>query len=87
MVVCVVGSPRFHTLSREAVAFLSEIINRVTITGRYLRCSSDLTASDTKIYSDVHDVPTVARRKIRRTNEGSAYWDYLRGREQLESRL
>ena len=44
---------------------MSESINRVTIIGRYLGRGSDLMASEAMKYSDVHDVSTVTRRKIR----------------------
>ena len=64
-VVFTVGSPKLHAYSREVVAFLSESINRVIITGRYLRCGSDPTVSEGKRYSDIHDVSTVARRTTR----------------------
>ena len=37
MVACVAGSPKFHPRSVEVAAFLSEIINREIITGRYLK--------------------------------------------------
>ena len=63
MVVWAVGSLRLHACTFEASAFLSERINRVIITGRYLRHRSDLT--QTKRDSDVHDDCTVVWRKIR----------------------
>ena len=64
MVICVAGPPRFHASSCEAAAFLSERINRVTITGRYLGRGSDLIASEAEGCSDVHDVSTVTQRKF-----------------------
>ena len=65
VIVYTTGSPRFHACSCEALAFLSESINRAIITGRYLRHGSDLMGSEAERYSDVHVVSTVAREKIR----------------------
>jgi len=42
MVVRTLGPLRLHPCSCEVAAFLSESINRVIITGRYLRRGSDL---------------------------------------------
>lgn len=58
MVVCEVGPPRLHACL-EAVAFLSEIISRVIIIGRYLGHSSNQTVSGEKRYPDIHDTLTV----------------------------
>jgi hypothetical protein len=63
MVVCVVGSPKFHFC--EAAAFLSESINRVTITGINLRRGSDLMVLEAKRYPDIHDASPIVWRKIR----------------------
>ena len=50
MVLFIVGSPKLHTSPSEAVAFLSESINRVIITGRYLTWSSDPAASEQEVF-------------------------------------
>jgi len=42
MVVLVVSSPKRHTPSWEVLAFLSESSRRVIMTGRNLRCGSDV---------------------------------------------
>ena len=62
--VCVVGSPRPHACSCEALAFLSESSNRVIITGIYLRHGSDPMVSEAERYSDVHCVSAVLRKII-----------------------
>ena len=62
MVVFIVGSPKLPAPSCKALAFLSESINRVVITGVYLTRDSDLMASEVRGYLDVHDVSTVVRR-------------------------
>ena len=63
MVVCVVDSPRLHPRSCASAAFVSESINRVIITGRYLRNGSDLLISETKRYPDTYPMVPLLRRE------------------------
>ena len=70
MVVCVAGSARLHPCSCAASCFLRERINRVIITGTYLRRDSDLMVSKENRSSDLHNISTIARRKTRWINEG-----------------
>jgi len=62
--VNLVAPPKSHPCSRTVLAFLSESSNRVIITGRNLRHESDSMVSEAKRYPDLHDVSTIARRKI-----------------------
>ena len=48
MAVCAVGSAMLHPCSCAASCFLRESINRVIITGIYLKCGSDWMASEEK---------------------------------------
>jgi hypothetical protein len=75
MAVCVVGSPKFHSCG--AAAFLSESINRVTITGINLRRGSDLIVSEENRYPDIHDVSPIGRGGIRWTDGRNTGWNHL----------
>ena len=80
MAVCVVGSPKLHPGSREALAFLSESSNRVIITGRYLRRRSDSVGSEAKRYSYVHRVSAIFWERFgERTNETRPVITYEEG--------
>ena len=57
----VFGTPKLRVLPCKAAAFLSESINRVTITGRNLIHDSDSTASEAKKYLGLHDISAVAQ--------------------------
>ena len=65
MVLCLVGSPRLHPSSCEVAAFLSESINRVIITGTYLRHGSDPIVLEAKRYQNLHDGSAIVQRKFR----------------------
>jgi len=64
MVVSMVGSPKLHPCSSEALAFLSESNNRVIITGRNLMRESVPTVPKVKKFSGVHHASAVLREEF-----------------------
>jgi len=69
MVVCVVGSPKLHPCSPEALAFLSESSNRVIMTGRYLMRGSVPMVPGVKKCPSAHHASAILQEDNRLTNE------------------
>ncbi|KAF9644215.1 hypothetical protein BDM02DRAFT_3131904 [Thelephora ganbajun] len=79
------GAPRLHAYPCEALAFLSESINRVTITGRYLTYGSDGIGSK-EMFRRTQCFPCCAERNYP-VNDVDWFQHYLRGREHSDRRL